>query len=416
MIDEWAPPTYPADALKEKVGGRVMLRIMVDAEGKVSTGRVLEANDARLGEAALAAVKRWTFLPALSGGKKVPCSMDVPVIFDAEKGAKSWKKSLLPPMGQLPMVSAGSRAEPKTTPPGEYPATLRARKLPGWARFSCGVTVEGRVTEPRILGVSHGDFVQPALAALTRWEFTPAKQGDLAVAAEMSGTVEFDDLSSKRGDVLRLNGLTGPDGGEPSAYPEISYVADAVWPHAALLKGEGGEAVVDFLVADDGSVTELKLVSASAKEFGHSALAAMEPWQFTAAIADGRRVRVPLRRKVVFTPVPADTTDALVRAAREDKIDEARGLDEKLTPLFRMSPIYPAALTEAGKPAGAAEIEFVIARDGRARLPRIVSATHEEFGWAAATAIAQWVFKAPLRGGQPVDVKVRIPMQFSAPP
>jgi TonB family protein len=60
-------------------------------------------------------------------------------------------------------------------------------------------------------------------------------------------------------------------------------------------------------------------------------------------------------------------------------------------------------------------IDFVIDRDGRARLPQIISATSEEFGWAAATAVAQWVFRPPLRGGQPVDIKVRIPFSFKAP-
>jgi hypothetical protein len=49
-------------------------------------------------------------------------------------------------------------------------------------------------------------------------------------------------------------------------------------------------------------------------------------------------------------------------------------------------------------------------------LPRIVTATQPEFGWSAATAITQWVFKAPHRGGEPVDVKVRIPFRFVAPP
>ena len=69
-------------------------------------------------------------------------------------------------------------------------------------------------------------------------------------------------------------------------------------------------------------------------------------------------------------------------------------------------------------------ITFTVYSDARATeriiptdlLPRIVTATQPEFGWAAATAITQWVFKAPYRGGEPVDVKVRIPFRFVAPP
>lgn len=57
MVDEWVPPVYPADALAEKIGGRVVTRLIVDATGAVTSARVLQAADPRLGEAALAAVK-----------------------------------------------------------------------------------------------------------------------------------------------------------------------------------------------------------------------------------------------------------------------------------------------------------------------------------------------------------------------
>ena len=54
-------------------------------------------------------------------------------------------------------------------------------------------------------------------------------------------------------------------------------------------------------------------------------------------------------------------------------------------------------------------------RDGRVRLPRVKSATKKEFGWAAATAISQWVFERPMRKGAAVDVTVTIPVSFAPP-
>lgn len=422
MVSDWVPPVYPPEALKEMIGGPVVVRIIVDAEGKITAARVLNPGDARLGEAALTAIKQWTFSPAMEGGKRVACCLDVPFAFDAGKGAKSWRKGLMPDYNQMPAVATGTGAVPKTTPAGEYPATLKARKLPGWVRFALRVDAEGRPGEPKILGASHGDFVLPAVAALARWEFTPAKQGDLTVAAEVTGEVTFDDFGGKRGTVLAANGLTGPDGAEAAAFPELISAIDPVTPVELLLRGVGGEAVVEFTVGTDGSVADLKLRSASQPEFGGAALAALESWSFRPGVKDGRFVPVTLQKKVEFAAVPLDAAGeapsewvALVRALRADKVGEARGLDERLTPWFRVSPIYPEALRAAGRPAGSAEIEFVIARDGRARLPRIVTATHEALGWAAATAIGQWVFKAPRRDGQPVEVKVRIPVTFSPP-
>jgi len=68
----------------------------------------------------------------------------------------------------------------------------------------------------------------------------------------------------------------------------------------------------------------------------------------------------------------------------------------------------------AGGPAGSALLEITIARDGRVRLTRIVSATQEAFGWSAATAFSQWVFAAPSRGGHAVDGRVQVPVNFAA--
>lgn len=162
------------------------------------------------------------------------------------------------------------------------------------------------------------------------------------------------------------------------------------------MQGSGGEAWVEFTVGINGRVEGLKLRSATQPEFGQSALAALETWRFQAALSEGRGVAVALLKKVEFVAMPLDAKidpkdgwSVLVQAARAGSIDDPRGLDEKLTPLLRVPPVYPAALLAMGRPIGAAEIEFVIARDGRARLPRVASATHEEFGWAASTAVAQ---------------------------
>ncbi len=60
-------------------------------------------------------------------------------------------------------------------------------------------------------------------------------------------------------------------------------------------------------------------------------------------------------------------------------------------------------------------LEVIVDRDGRVRLPHIRSATRPEFGWAAATAVSQWLFETPLKDGKPVDVRVVIPVKFTVP-
>lgn len=417
----WVDAVAPAGVLKKGQNAEVYVRFVVDEKGAVRTARVIDSPDPRLDEAAIKVVKAWTFSAATKNGEPVACCLDLVVEISTTPKKPEKGRLNLP---RMPQAAKSTPAEPKRTPPGDYPAVLSERKLAGRVEFSCRVDAAGRVGAPRIMGTTHADFVLPALAALAKWEFTPAKQGDLAVATELAGEVSFDAIAGNRAEVLAANGITAPDGAVPPAWPQPVIVADAVWPHDLLMQGAGGEAVVEFAVGIRGEVTAVKMRSATQPAFGQAALAALETWQFRPALSDGQAMVVVLVKKFEFVAVPAEAKDAgatpdewaaLVRAERAGSIGAAKGLDEKLAPVFRVPPVYPAALKAAGGPKGEAVIEFVIARDGRARLPRIVSATHEEFGWAAATAVAQWVFKAPLRGGRPVEVKVSIPVGFAAP-
>jgi TonB family protein len=239
-------------------------------------------------------------------------------------------------------------------------------------------------------------------------------QGDLPVAGELEGEMTFDVEHSGPEAVLAANGITAPDGSAPPLAPEVRILADPVWPFEALLQGQGGSADVSFTVTERGLVTDAIVDRATAPEFGAALRAAVETWAFEPTRDHGEAVMVHLRRHGGFRPLSADEV-RLLQALREGTVGSAKGLDGKLVPVFRMTQVYPAALKLDGRPAGTAMIEFVIDREGRARLPRIVSATREEFGWAAATAAAQWVFQPPMRGGQPVDVKVRVPFNFAAP-
>lgn len=63
-------PQYPRDAARSGVEGTVLLQLFIGEDGKVITARVLKATPARFFEgASLAAVRHWTFQPAIFNGK-----------------------------------------------------------------------------------------------------------------------------------------------------------------------------------------------------------------------------------------------------------------------------------------------------------------------------------------------------------
>lgn len=75
-------PAYPIDALRLRQSGRVVLRVAIDAQGKVTNLHITSSSGvASLDAAAVAAVRNWRFLPALRNGQPVPTIVGVPVRF-----------------------------------------------------------------------------------------------------------------------------------------------------------------------------------------------------------------------------------------------------------------------------------------------------------------------------------------------
>ncbi|MFN3450399.1 MAG: TonB family protein, partial [Roseococcus sp.] len=76
------PPEYPPRALDLGLSGTVLVRALVSPEGETQETRIWRSSGhALLDAAAVAAVRRWAFEPARSGGRPVPAWVEVPVHF-----------------------------------------------------------------------------------------------------------------------------------------------------------------------------------------------------------------------------------------------------------------------------------------------------------------------------------------------
>lgn len=76
-------PRYPSIARREHWEGRVTLRIQVSADGSVDGVSVQRSSGhEELDDAALAAVKKWRFMPAKRGSTSVSSSVLVPIDFN----------------------------------------------------------------------------------------------------------------------------------------------------------------------------------------------------------------------------------------------------------------------------------------------------------------------------------------------
>ena len=96
--------------------------------------------------------------------------------------------------GLVTPALAQSKAEPpvpvRTIAP-EYPSELRREGVSGLVMVKCTIDVQGNVTETTIEKSSNAAFEQPAVAAVKKWKFKPAKQDGNPVAIKVSIPIKF---------------------------------------------------------------------------------------------------------------------------------------------------------------------------------------------------------------------------------
>jgi TonB family protein len=414
ILRDWVRPDYPKAAVAAKREGKVQVQFVVEVDGRTTREKIHQSTDAIFNEAALAAVRQWTFKPGIDQGEPAPYAMGVTIEFQLSQLHQPAPMQPTQALQPFPLAETPAKAKGSIEPP--YPDELEARKIPGEVNVEFTVNPDGLVEQPKVLWASHPAFVETALRTIERASFAPAQQGFLPRKSVVKYPVGFESMGAKPAEILAANHLTLESAEAPTILPRLLMLVQPVYPYELLIEGKTGQAEVEFTLGEAGRPTEISVLSADAPEFGAALRAAVESWVFRPAQDENGPCLIKMKAMHNFAPgeLPVESRLASLLQTDGAGIPEARGLDRKLKPLWRGFPVYPQSLLEE-RLNGEVQIQFVIDRDGRARLPKILSATHEAFGWAAATAISQWVFERPTKGGEPVDITVRIPVGFAPP-
>lgn len=82
---KYVAPVYPAEAVKARIQGVVVLECVVGADGRVTKAEVVRGIPL-LNDAAVDAVRQWQYRPPRLGANAVSVVLTVPVVFrlDAE--------------------------------------------------------------------------------------------------------------------------------------------------------------------------------------------------------------------------------------------------------------------------------------------------------------------------------------------
>lgn len=184
---------YPADALAEGVQGTVTVRVEVRADGTPGAAEVLRSPDPRLSDAALAAVRGYTYVPAVRGGHNVASVYTVPVRFapseEAVADARAARENPAPvaesPAYTEPVLVGGIEGLQGRV---RVPRSTRLRGRSGQVFVVWTVTETGAVEDARVLRDDLNDpaFQAAALEAVRASVFVPGMQDGVPVRPEFS--------------------------------------------------------------------------------------------------------------------------------------------------------------------------------------------------------------------------------------
>jgi TonB family protein len=139
-LKEHPEPVYPAEALAQRLSASVELELTIDARGQVSDARVLTPAGHGFDEAALRAVRTWTFEPAKQGGMPVQSLVQLTIPFEPPPPAPiSAAPSPSSPTPPSPPAAASAAAPPPAQASQAAQSTLVLGRRPISAASSMSV-------------------------------------------------------------------------------------------------------------------------------------------------------------------------------------------------------------------------------------------------------------------------------------
>jgi len=224
LLTHSVEPAYPESALADHVSGAVLLRIVIDPQGKVieaapvsrdewppnlafaPPSRVL-TEDPRLCEAAVKAVKQWEYLPYRPDGQPVEVETRVVVKFKTEPNAGGGVIDGIPRAsgGVIGGIIGSNAPPPKLAVPQKvrvssevmernllrrvepvYPTMARVAKIQGEVRLQATISKTGAIENLRAVS-GHPILIPAAMDAVRQWKYKPFLLND--EPTEVEGTV-----------------------------------------------------------------------------------------------------------------------------------------------------------------------------------------------------------------------------------
>ncbi len=304
----------------------------------------------------------------------------------------------------------------------EFPEHLRAATVAAEVLVGFIVDTKGEVSEAYAIRSNNPWFERTSVETVRKWRFKPGMVQGRAVNTRMQVPIMFS--TQPEGKVAWSLQVLSDSSKLPARLrydepPSVRATTFGVYPFDALQEGHGEKVRMRALIDTGGRVAQTAFEGEPDTRIAGAVRAMMDHWRFKPASLKGNPVSTIVFLELTFAekgescaPLSASARSILKELGRgTPRIRALADLDAVPRLIAHHLPVHPPALVAEGV-EGRALIEFFIDEQGNVQLPRIVEATHPEFGYAAAQAVATWWFEPPLKDGKPVTVRTRVPVMF----
>lgn len=299
-----------------------------------------------------------------------------------------------------------------------YPARLKEQRVIGRAVVAVQVAADGSIEDVKNVAQSAPEFGVAAAEAVRAWKFKPGERDGRPVAMMVNVPFEF---------FFSAEEIKAWE----SARPPIAWPPGPPLMEAALLselpelKGNGRpkipkdmpkwlieNAVIRFVVDEEGRTRDAHLVMTTHAACGTLALEAVGEWKFRPGKSEGRVVRTAMEVTVSFFPGDRDSSGPRLRpGVSRNFVTEVNGQpvvpftgapgEEPPRPVKRFDLDYPREMDNERLP-GFVLVECIINPHGVVTHVRALNTQNQFFAIAAERAFSRWRFSPPRKDGKPV--------------
>lgn len=305
---------YPDVMLRSGNTGKVLIKIITDDQGKVSSVETLQSHHPAFERMAIETILKSRIKPASVEGHPVPSVFTIPFTFQFGLGNTLPFNFNTSDLSKLPeKFRFDTPPTDSVVAPLVYPFELIKKGVTGSATVSVVVDPAGRTREVSVIKATHEAFGLATKAMFDASVYTPARKDKKAVWSSFTFTQTF-----SRGDrdihfdkhMLRILGQLQSD--HPALYkldaldhpPKALYTPAPAYPEEYQKSGTQ-KILLEFYIDKTGHVQLPHIIQADNVHLAWLGMTTVSRWLFEPPSINGQAVDAIARLPMVFDTPPA---------------------------------------------------------------------------------------------------------------